>query len=87
VKELEMSFVIASPDVLASASSDLAGIGSAIREANAAAAGSTTSVVAAGVLRGDGKAAFRQINTALDSHLAKKISAAIGGNTEHIACG
>ena len=42
------SFVIASPDVLSSASADLAGIGSAIREANAAAAApSTTSVVAA----------------------------------------
>jgi hypothetical protein len=42
-----MSFVIASPDVLASASSDLAGIGSAIKEATSAAAPSTTSVVAA----------------------------------------
>jgi hypothetical protein len=41
------SFVFASPDVLASASQDLSGIGSAIRAANAAAAPSTTSVVAA----------------------------------------
>ena len=41
------SFVRASPDVLASASSDLSGIGSAIRAANFAAAPSTTSVVAA----------------------------------------
>jgi len=41
------SFVIASPDVLASASRDLGGIGSAIRAANVAAAPSTTSVVAA----------------------------------------
>src|SRR6516164_199991 len=41
------SFVLASPDVLASASSDLAGIGSAIREANAAAAPSTTGILVA----------------------------------------
>src|SRR6516162_2672234 len=41
------SFVIASPDVLASASQDLSGIGSAIRAANVVAAPSTTSVVAA----------------------------------------
>jgi hypothetical protein len=45
------SFVIASPEVLASASQDLSGIGSAIRAANVAAAPSTTSVVAAA---GDG---------------------------------
>ena len=41
------SFVFASPDVLSSASSDLSGIGSAIRAANFAAAPSTTSMVAA----------------------------------------
>jgi hypothetical protein len=41
------SFVFASPDVLSSASSDLSGIGSAIRAANFAAAPSTTSVAAA----------------------------------------
>ena len=41
------SFVFASPDVLASASSDLSGIGSAIRAANMTAAPSTTSVVVA----------------------------------------
>src|SRR6516165_3207959 len=41
------SFVIVSPDVLTSASSDLTGIGSAIRAANAAAAPSTISVVVA----------------------------------------
>jgi PE family len=41
------SFVIASPDVLASASRDLTGIGSAIRAANAAAASPTTGIVAA----------------------------------------
>jgi hypothetical protein len=40
------SFVFASPDVLASASRDLTGIGSAIRAANAAAAGSTTGIAA-----------------------------------------
>lgn len=42
-----MSFVIAGPQMLATASSDLTGIGSAIREADATAAPSTTSVVAA----------------------------------------
>src|SRR6516225_4385245 len=41
------SFVIASPDVFATTSQDLTGIGSAIRSANLAAAPSTTSVVAA----------------------------------------
>jgi len=41
------SFVLASPDVLASASSDLAGIGSAIGAANAAAAPSTTGILVA----------------------------------------
>jgi PE family len=42
-----MSFVIALPEALVSASSDLAELGSAIRSANVTAAGSTTSVVAA----------------------------------------
>ena len=40
-------FVLISPEVVTTASSDLNGIGSAIRSANAAAAGSTTSVLAA----------------------------------------
>ncbi len=44
------SFVFASPDVLSSASQDLAGIGSALRSANVTAAGSTTSVVAAALV-------------------------------------
>ena len=42
-----MSFVIAAPETVASAASNLAGIGSMIGEANAAAAGSTTQVMAA----------------------------------------
>ena len=42
------SFVNVVPDTLATASSDLTRIGSSIREANAAAAGSTTQVLAAG---------------------------------------
>ncbi len=42
------SYVIALPEGLATASSDLTGIGSAIRAANAAAATSTTQVLAAG---------------------------------------
>jgi hypothetical protein len=41
------SFVLISPEFVTTASSDLSGIGSAIRSANAAAAGSTTSVLAA----------------------------------------
>src|ERR1700747_1836424 len=41
------SFVFASPDVFATTSQDLTGIGSAIREANSAAESSTTSVAAA----------------------------------------
>ncbi|MHA7650621.1 PE family protein, partial [Mycobacterium sp. ML5] len=43
-----MSFVIATPDVLASAASDLASLGSAIGAANAAAGLSTMGVSAAG---------------------------------------
>jgi hypothetical protein len=42
-----MSFVIATPDALAVAAQNLTGLGSAIREAHAAAAGSTTVVAAA----------------------------------------
>jgi hypothetical protein len=43
----EMSFVIASPTALAGAASDVAGIGSALGAASAAAAGPTTGVLAA----------------------------------------
>ena len=42
-----MSYVIAAPDMLASAATDLAGIGSSLSEANAAATASTTRVIAA----------------------------------------
>jgi PE family len=42
-----MSFVIAVPEMMASAASDVAGIGSMIGEANAAAAAPTTGVLAA----------------------------------------
>ncbi|WP_459758350.1 PE domain-containing protein, partial [Mycobacterium riyadhense] len=43
-----MSFLIAAPEAIATAASDLASLGSAISTANAAAAASTTSVLAAG---------------------------------------
>ena len=43
----EMPFVIAAPDLIASAASDLAGVRSVISEANAAAAPSTTAVATA----------------------------------------
>ena len=43
-----MSYVIAAPEMMAAAATDLAGIGSALSEANAAAAASTTRVIAAG---------------------------------------
>jgi hypothetical protein len=42
------SYVIAAPEALAAASTDLSGIGSAIRAANATAAASTTEVLTAG---------------------------------------
>ena len=42
-----MSYVFASPDLIAAASADLSGIGSSVRSANAAAALSTTSVAVA----------------------------------------
>jgi PE family len=42
-----MSFVIASPDSLAAAVTDLTGIGSALEAANLTAAGPTSSVLAA----------------------------------------
>src|SRR4051794_23788170 len=43
-----MSFVIAVPEMLAAAASDLASIGSTVSAANAAAASSTTGLLAAG---------------------------------------
>ncbi|EUA09238.1 PE family protein [Mycobacterium kansasii 732] len=43
-----MSFVIAAPEALAAAASDLSGIGGAINAANAAAAGQTLGILAAG---------------------------------------
>ncbi|MGB9226080.1 PE family protein, partial [Mycobacterium sp.] len=43
-----MSLVIASPEVMAAAAQDFTGIGSAVTTANAAAAGSTTSLAVAG---------------------------------------
>ncbi|MGV7725554.1 PE family protein, partial [Mycobacterium kansasii] len=43
-----MSFVIAVPELMAAAATDLAGIGSTIGAANAAAAGNVESVLAAG---------------------------------------
>ncbi len=42
-----MSYVIAAPELLAAAASDVAGIGSSLSAANAAATAPTTSVVAA----------------------------------------
>ena len=42
-----MSFVVAAPETVASAASDLSSLGSTIRTANLAAAPSTTSVVVA----------------------------------------
>jgi hypothetical protein len=41
------TYVLTQPQEMATAATDVAGIGSTIREANAAAAGPTTSVVAA----------------------------------------
>lgn len=41
------SYVIAAPEVVATAAAELTGIGSAIRTANAAAAASTTGILAA----------------------------------------
>ena len=43
-----MSFLIAAPEMLAAAATDVASIGSTISEANAAAAAPTTGVLAAG---------------------------------------
>ena len=42
-----MSYVIAAPDMLAAAAADVAGIGSSLSAANAAAAAPTTGVLAA----------------------------------------
>jgi hypothetical protein len=46
--EVEMSFVVAAPELVQGAAQDLAGIGSSLAEASAAVAGPTTGVVAAG---------------------------------------
>ncbi len=43
-----MSFLIAAPEALAAAAADLGNIGSLVREANAAAVGPTSGVLAAG---------------------------------------
>ena len=43
-----MSYVIAAPEMMAAAATDLGNIGSSLSEANAAAAASTTGVIAAG---------------------------------------
>ncbi len=43
-----MSFVLAIPDVVGTAAADVAGIGSALNDANAVAASATTGVLAAG---------------------------------------
>jgi PE family len=43
-----MSFVFAVPDVVATAATDLAGIGSSLGQANSAAAAQTTQMLAAG---------------------------------------
>ena len=43
-----MSFVFAVPDVVSTAATDLAGIGSTLSQANSAAAAQTTEVLAAG---------------------------------------
>src|SRR5690349_21435685 len=48
VGRLQMSWVIAAPEYVAAAASDLAGIGSTLSAANAAAAFPTSSVLAAG---------------------------------------
>jgi hypothetical protein len=44
---MDMSFVIATPEFVTAAAGDLANIGSTLSEANAAAAASTTGVLAA----------------------------------------
>ncbi|EFP36270.1 putative PE family protein, partial [Mycobacterium tuberculosis SUMu011] len=44
----QMSFVIAAPEVIAAAATDLASLGSSISAANAAAAANTTALMAAG---------------------------------------
>lgn len=46
-----MSFVIAAPETLVRAASDLANIGSTLGAANAAALGPTTELLAAGLMR------------------------------------
>jgi hypothetical protein len=43
-----MSFVLAVPDLVSTAATDLAGIGSTLTQANSAAAAQTTEVLAAG---------------------------------------
>lgn len=46
-----MSFVVVAPEVLAAAASDLAGIGSTLAQANAAALAPTTAVLARVLMR------------------------------------
>ncbi|REL94089.1 PE family protein, partial [Mycobacterium tuberculosis] len=85
-----MSLVIVTPETVAAAASDVARIGSSIGAANAAAAGSTTSVLAAGAdevsaaiatLFGSHAREYQAISTqvaAFHDRFAQTLSAAVG---------
>ncbi|MXI81705.1 PE domain-containing protein, partial [Mycobacterium tuberculosis] len=59
-----MSFVVVAPEVLAAAASDLAGIGSTLAQANAAALAPTTAVLAAYVYSLDNKRLWSNLDCA-----------------------
>ncbi|AIH70191.1 hypothetical protein IU18_04930, partial [Mycobacterium tuberculosis] len=86
-----MSLVIVTPETVAAAASDVARIGSSIGVANSAAAGSTTSVLAAGAdevvsaaiatLFGSHAREYQAISTqvaAFHDRFAQTLSAAVG---------
>lgn len=89
-----MSFLFALPEAVQNAASDLAGIGSAIRTANSAAAAPTTGMLAAGAdevsvavtsLFSSHAAAYQQVGTLFEDFHAQFVQTLIGAGQTYAA--
>ncbi|WP_079092642.1 PE family protein, partial [Mycobacterium tuberculosis] len=89
-----MSFVIAAPEALVAVASDLAGIGSALAEANAAALAPTTALLAAGAdevsaaiaaLFGAHGQAYQTVSAQASAFHAQFVQALTGGGGAYAA--
>lgn len=89
-----MSFVFAQPEFVQNTASELAGIGSAIRTANAAAAAPTTGVPAVGTdevslavtsLFSSHAAAYQQVSTLVEDFHARFVQTLIGAGQTYAA--